>query len=133
MKKSLLLSTVFILALLLILGAGPAGLEAARALGQRGYDVVLAEKEAMLGGRVLLDDQDLTKIPMYRRARAGIGESPSATNSNVTVRPANDTLTRSPSVPLLTRRVRPLPLGVTTRLPAAEAALAAVMAVAPEP
>ena len=25
------------------------------------------------GGRVLLDDQDLTKIPMYRRARAGIG------------------------------------------------------------
>jgi dimethylamine/trimethylamine dehydrogenase len=36
----------------LIVGAGPAGLEAARALGQRGYDVLLAERERELGGRV---------------------------------------------------------------------------------
>jgi dimethylamine/trimethylamine dehydrogenase len=36
----------------LIVGAGPAGLEAARALGQRGYEVHLAEALRDLGGRV---------------------------------------------------------------------------------
>jgi dimethylamine/trimethylamine dehydrogenase len=40
----------------LVVGAGPAGLEAAMSLGQRGYDVVLAEAEATeLGGRVTLE------------------------------------------------------------------------------
>ncbi len=37
---------------ILVAGAGPAGLEAARALGVRGYDVVLAEATRQLGGRV---------------------------------------------------------------------------------
>ncbi len=37
---------------ILIVGAGPAGLEAARALGQRGYEVLLAEATRNLGGRV---------------------------------------------------------------------------------
>ena len=36
----------------LVVGAGPAGLEAALHLGQRGYDVILAEKSRELGGRV---------------------------------------------------------------------------------
>ena len=36
----------------LIIGSGPAGLECARALGQRGYHVTLAEAESALGGRV---------------------------------------------------------------------------------
>ncbi len=36
----------------LIVGAGPAGLEAARVLGQRGYEVHLAEASRDLGGRV---------------------------------------------------------------------------------
>lgn len=36
----------------LVVGAGPAGLEAARALGQRGYEVSLAEGRKELGGRV---------------------------------------------------------------------------------
>jgi dimethylamine/trimethylamine dehydrogenase len=36
----------------LVVGAGPAGLEAARALGQRGYEVHLAEASRELGGRV---------------------------------------------------------------------------------
>jgi dimethylamine/trimethylamine dehydrogenase len=36
----------------LVVGAGPAGLEAARALGQRGYAVTLTERTRTLGGRV---------------------------------------------------------------------------------
>lgn len=36
----------------LVIGAGPAGLEAARGLGQRGYPVALAEATTRLGGRV---------------------------------------------------------------------------------
>jgi dimethylamine/trimethylamine dehydrogenase len=36
----------------LIVGAGPAGLEAARALGLRGYQVAIAEASTRLGGRV---------------------------------------------------------------------------------
>jgi dimethylamine/trimethylamine dehydrogenase len=39
----------------LVVGAGPAGLEAARALGQRGYEVSLAEAQRELGGRVSLE------------------------------------------------------------------------------
>jgi len=37
---------------ILVVGAGPAGLEAARALGQRGYGVILAEARRALGGRI---------------------------------------------------------------------------------
>ncbi len=40
---------------LLIVGAGPAGLEAARALGQRGYQVTLADERSEPGGRVTLE------------------------------------------------------------------------------
>jgi dimethylamine/trimethylamine dehydrogenase len=39
-------------ATVLVVGAGPAGLEATRALGQRGYQVMLAEATTELGGRV---------------------------------------------------------------------------------
>ena len=39
-------------ATILVIGAGPAGLEASRALGQRGYRVLLAEKSTEPGGRV---------------------------------------------------------------------------------
>ena len=41
----------------LIVGAGPAGLEAARALGERGYTVILAESERELGGRVAAESR----------------------------------------------------------------------------
>jgi dimethylamine/trimethylamine dehydrogenase len=41
----------------LIVGAGPAGLEAAQALGKRGYQVILAEAGTELGGRVLKECQ----------------------------------------------------------------------------
>jgi dimethylamine/trimethylamine dehydrogenase len=39
----------------LVVGGGPAGLEAARGLGQRGYSVTLAETGKELGGRVTLE------------------------------------------------------------------------------
>jgi dimethylamine/trimethylamine dehydrogenase len=37
---------------ILVIGAGPSGLEAARALGQRGYQVTVADKASEAGGRV---------------------------------------------------------------------------------
>jgi dimethylamine/trimethylamine dehydrogenase len=39
----------------LVVGAGPAGLEATMMLGRRGYEVALAEKGKQLGGRVALE------------------------------------------------------------------------------
>ena len=36
----------------LVVGSGPAGLEAARALAERGYDVAMAEADTVIGGRV---------------------------------------------------------------------------------
>jgi dimethylamine/trimethylamine dehydrogenase len=44
-------------ATVLVIGAGPAGLEATRALGQRGYNVMLAEASTQLGGRVAHERQ----------------------------------------------------------------------------
>ncbi|MCF3948712.1 FAD-dependent oxidoreductase [Acidiphilium iwatense] len=41
----------------LIVGAGPAGLEAAQTLGKRGYDVTIAEAGTELGGRVLQESR----------------------------------------------------------------------------
>ena len=41
----------------LIIGAGPAGLEAAHALGKRGYKVILSEERNVLGGRVTLESR----------------------------------------------------------------------------
>ena len=40
---------------ILVVGAGPAGLEATRALAERGYQVTLAEASKQLGGRVALE------------------------------------------------------------------------------
>ena len=50
----------------LIVGAGPAGLEAARALGQRGYAVTLAEAADELGGRVAIESR-LPGLTEWRR------------------------------------------------------------------
>ena len=52
----------------LVVGAGPAGLEAARALGQRGYRVALAEASRHLGGRVLRESA-LPGMREYIRVR----------------------------------------------------------------
>lgn len=50
----------------LVVGGGPAGLEAARALGQRGYEVFLAERERKLGGRVVREST-LPGLGAWRR------------------------------------------------------------------
>ena len=52
----------------LVVGAGPAGLEAARALGQRGYEVMLAEAGTELGGRVALESR-LPGLAAWGRVR----------------------------------------------------------------
>jgi dimethylamine/trimethylamine dehydrogenase len=74
----------------LIVGAGPAGLEAAHALGKRGYEVMLAEAGRELGGRVTLESglpglgewarvrdyrvgqiERMTNVEIYRESRLG--------------------------------------------------------------
>ena len=52
----------------LVVGAGPAGLECARALGQRGYAVTLAEARDELGGRVT-DEARLPGLAAWGRVR----------------------------------------------------------------
>jgi len=49
-----------------IIGAGPAGLEAARALGQRGYRIILTDAQREAGGRVRLESQ-LPNLIEWRR------------------------------------------------------------------
>jgi dimethylamine/trimethylamine dehydrogenase len=51
---------------ILVVGSGPAGLEAVRALGTRGYSVVLAEATRELGGRVL-KEAALPGLSAWRR------------------------------------------------------------------
>jgi len=53
---------------ILIVGAGPAGLEAARALGQRGYPVTLAEAQTDPGGRVTTESR-LPGLAAWGRVR----------------------------------------------------------------
>jgi dimethylamine/trimethylamine dehydrogenase len=79
--------------LVLVVGAGPSGLEAARALGQRGYEVILAEATRELGGRVTGESKlpglsewarvrdyrlgQLLKMPnvqIYRESELGLAE-----------------------------------------------------------
>ena len=52
----------------LIVGGGPAGLEAATALGKRGYAVTLAEARRELGGRVTLESE-LPGLREWNRVR----------------------------------------------------------------
>jgi dimethylamine/trimethylamine dehydrogenase len=53
---------------ILIVGSGPAGLEAAHILGKRGYDVMLAEAKTELGGRATLESR-LPGLTAWGRVR----------------------------------------------------------------
>lgn len=52
----------------LVVGAGPAGLECAMSLGKRGYHVTLAESSTVLGGRVTLESR-LPGLSEWARVR----------------------------------------------------------------
>ncbi|MEX1109218.1 MAG: FAD-dependent oxidoreductase, partial [Dongiaceae bacterium] len=68
---------------MLVVGAGPAGLEAARALGQRGYKVALAEATTELGGRVSWESS-LPGLSAWARVRDWrVGRIRSMTNVEV--------------------------------------------------
>ncbi len=51
---------------ILVVGAGPSGLECARAMGQRGYPVTLVDSKPEFGGRVLLESR-LPGLSEWRR------------------------------------------------------------------
>ena len=58
----------------LVVGGGPAGLEAAMCLGKRGYEVILAEASGTLGGRVALEARlpgmaSYIRVADYREAQ----------------------------------------------------------------
>jgi len=58
----------------LVVGGGPAGLEAAMCLGQRGYEVILAEASARLGGRAAREARlpgmaSYVRVADYREAQ----------------------------------------------------------------
>ena len=60
----------------LVVGGGPAGLEAAVALGKRGYDVTLAEASRALGGRVVRESRlpgfaPWIRVVDYRKTQLG--------------------------------------------------------------
>ena len=55
-------------ATVLVVGAGPAGLECTRVLGQRGYEVKLAERRSELGGRVT-DEARLPGLSVWGRVQ----------------------------------------------------------------
>ena len=59
----------------LVVGAGPAGLEAAMMLGRRGYDVALAEAGRELGGRVAASES-------FPGCRLGPGRATTASASS---------------------------------------------------
>ena len=67
---------------ILVVGAGPAGLEAARALGARGYEVHLSEASRELGGRVF-NEARLPGLAEWMRVRdwrvTQIGKLPNVT------------------------------------------------------
>lgn len=49
----------------LVIGGGPAGMNAAAAAYDKGHQVILMEKESALGGLLKISDQDKTKLDMY--------------------------------------------------------------------
>lgn len=72
----------------LVVGGGPAGLEATRVLGARGYDVALAEASDQLGGRINIESA-LPGLSEWARVR-DYRVNAISTRSNVEIYKASD-------------------------------------------
>ncbi len=59
---------------LLVIGAGPAGLMAALAAGRAGADVILADENAEMGGRLLAETEEVGGQPAHGWAREVLAE-----------------------------------------------------------
>ena len=73
-----------------VIGGGPAGMEAARVAALRGHDVTLYEKEAQLGGRIRLASMikgcDVENVlPVYEYLTTQLGKLPVKLRLGVTV------------------------------------------------
>ena len=118
---------------MLVVGGGPAGMEAAMALGKRGYEVTLAEATRELGGRVLREARlpglaAWIRVVDYRRGQLGkLGNVELALESEVTPDEVREydfdhvavaTGARWRSDGIGRRHTRPIPLdGVDVRTP----------------
>ena len=74
----------------MVIGGGPAGMEAARVAALRGHDVTLYEKEAQLGGRIRLASMikgcDVENVlPVYEYLTTQLGKLPVKLRLGVTV------------------------------------------------
>jgi len=86
-----------------VVGGGPAGLEAARVLGERGHDVTLFEAAPKLGGQVLMGAQaswrgDLAGVIDWRASE--IDRLGSAVHLNLFAE-ADDVLSRDPDIVII--------------------------------
>ncbi|MBL4767747.1 MAG: FAD-dependent oxidoreductase, partial [Rhodobacteraceae bacterium] len=68
---------------LLIIGAGPAGLSAALAAGRSGAQVILADEDFLLGGRLNAETYAVDGMPGYEWAKAVLAELASLDNVQV--------------------------------------------------
>ena len=78
---------------LLVIGAGPTGLMAALAAGRSGADVILADEDFRMGGRLLADTGDVGGMPAPEWAASIVAD-----------------LEALPNVQLMTQMLTPLPI-----------------------
>jgi 2,4-dienoyl-CoA reductase-like NADH-dependent reductase (Old Yellow Enzyme family) len=114
----------------LVVGGGPAGLEAARVAAERGHRVTLLEREAQLGGQFRLAGvqpsrgQILDLLAWYARSLASLGVDvrlgTEATSADVVGFGADEVIVATGSRPARAGFQRSLPL--VDRLPGADAA-----------
>jgi len=71
---------------LLVIGAGPAGLMAALVAGRAGADVILADEEARMGGRLLAETETIEGRPGHEWAEAALAELAATENVRLMTR-----------------------------------------------
>jgi sarcosine oxidase subunit alpha len=71
---------------LLVIGSGPAGLIAAQTAARAGADVILAEQDSLLGGRLLVSDETIGDMPAATWVAATLAELASLPNVRLMAR-----------------------------------------------